>query len=289
MYIQKRQFFTIINQGYEAYRLTLGKNATKLNPGISLNIPYVHQVMKLDMREGPININELEAFTKDNVPVKIGGSLFYQITDSYKACFNVQKYLISVKDIGTSGLRSVIGLFNYDDIISDRNQINNKLVNVIGNLSTQWGIHCTKFEIQTFKPSNRDIEKQLELQMEAERNRRKQLLDTEASINIAEGMKRKTILESEGTLQSEKNKADAQNYTMEKQTSAIKFQIDDISKVLNNDTKSTMEYLVKLKQIEQLIAIANGPNNTTYFLNAHHIASQNIENFLPVINSKKST
>lgn len=287
MNFQKRSFFTIINQGFEAYRLTLGKNATKLNPGVAWNIPLIHQIAKLDMREGPINIYELEAFTKDNVPVKIGGSLFYQITDSYKACFNVQNHLTSVKDIGTSGLRSVIGLFDYDDIISDRNQINNKLVKVIGNLSMQWGIHCTKFEIQTFKPSNRDIERQLEMQMEAERNRRKQLLDTEASINIAEGLKKTAILKSEGILQAERNKADAYNYTMEKQTSALRYQIEDISKVLNNDMKATVEYLIRLKQIEQLTAIANGNNNSTYFLNSSHVNNNNIENIIPIINETK--
>lgn len=62
----------------------------------------------------------------------------------------------------------------------------------------KWGVDCTRFEIQTFKPHNREVEKQLELQMQAERERRKQLLDTQALVNVAEGQKERTILESEG-------------------------------------------------------------------------------------------
>lgn len=280
-----RNLFTIVNQGYEAYRLTLGKNPEKLLPGFAINVPLLHTIHKIDMREGPITINELEGYTKDNIPVSIAGTLFYQVTDSYKACFSIQNYLTSISNIGKSGLRSVIGLFQYDDIISDRNQINQKLKQVIGDLSQEWGIHCTKFEIQTFKPSNRGIERQLELQMEAERNRRKQLLDTEASINIAEGEKRRSILVSEGLLQSEKNKADAQLYEMEKYTFGIKRQIGDIKEALGGDAKAAVDYLLKLKQIEQYKAIAEGKNNTVYFLNNKGI-EENIMSLLDLAKEK---
>jgi regulator of protease activity HflC (stomatin/prohibitin superfamily) len=265
--IFKRSFFTVINQGFEAYRLTLGKNPTKLNPGIGWDVPLVHHVVKVDMREGPIPIRELEAFTKDNVPVSIGGTLFYQVTNSYKAIFDIQNYKQSIGDIGTSGLRSVIGLFEYDDIISDRNKINSRLIDVIGNLSTKWGIHCTKFEIQTFKPSNKNIERQLEMQMEAERSRRKQVLDTEAAINVAEGMKRQAILESEGVLQAQKNKSDASRYGVEQNTHAITSQIKDIAAVMDGDTSASVKFILGIKKLEQLAAIAAGKNNSVYFMN----------------------
>lgn len=268
---QFRTLFTIVNQGNEAYRLALGKNPVLLKPGIALNIPLYHQVIKVDMREGPINITELEAFTKDNVPVSIAGTLFYQVTDSYKACFAVQNCLKSITNIGTSALRSVIGLFQYDDIISDRNQINIKLKDVIGNLSNEWGIHCTKFEIQTFKPSNSAVARQLESQMEAERARRCQVLDTEAAIVVAQGMKQKEILGSEGALQAQKNKADAEFYMMERHTSAMKKQLFEIAESLNGDTKAAAEYLIKLKHIEQLQAVAKGNNNSTYFIDPNII------------------
>lgn len=263
---QYRYIFTIVNQGSEAYRLTFGRNPVLLKPGISLNVPVLHQLHKIDMREGPISISELEAFTKDNVPVTIAGTLFYQVTDSYKACFSVQNYLRSITNIGTSALRSVIGLFQYDDIISDRNQINIKLKEAIGNLSTEWGLHCTKFEIQTFKPSNTAVARQLESQMEAERNRRKQVLDTEAAIVVAQGMKQKEILESEGALQAMKNRADAEFYLNETQTTAFKKQVEELARAFDGDVRAASQFLLSLKQVEQLQAIAKGHNNATYFM-----------------------
>lgn len=95
-------------------------------------------------------------------------------------------------------MRSVLGTFSYDQVIADRNGLNQRLNAVIGDSVHAWGVECTRFEIQSFTPANREVERQLELQMEAERNRRKQLLDTQAQINVAEGHKQRVILESEG-------------------------------------------------------------------------------------------
>jgi len=101
-------------------------------------------------------------------------------------------------------------------VIADRNGLNSQLNVVIGNSIQDWGVECTKFEVQSFQPANREVEvsclapspfgpysypksqRQLEIQMEAERNRRKQLLDTQAQVNVAEGHKQRVILESEG-------------------------------------------------------------------------------------------
>ena len=114
----------------------------------------------------------------------------------------------------------------YDDVIGDRNKINLKLHEVIGgsiNVShllfywsynvliffQKWGVDCTRFEVQNFKPSNREVEKQLELQMAAERDRRKKILDTQALVNVAEGHKQRVILESEGGQSSIRPKVQA--------------------------------------------------------------------------------
>ncbi|GFR45595.1 hypothetical protein Agub_g6990 [Astrephomene gubernaculifera] len=273
-----RGLFQIVHQGTEAYRTILGRSPKKLNPGLHWNIPILHNIQVVDMREGPINIRELDAFTKDNVPVNIGGTLFYQVTDSYKACFAVQGCIQSVANLGTSAMRSVVGLFQYDDIISDRNLINSKLQQVVGELSMQWGVTCTKFEIQTFKPSNQNVERQLEQQMEAERARRRQILDTQAAINVseglrdkaileAEGLKRKAILESEGIQQALRNRADAELYSAERNTQALKLQLEEMKSAFGGDLTAAANYLLRLKQVEQMTAIAAGQNNSTYFLN----------------------
>ncbi|TDL28722.1 stomatin family protein [Rickenella mellea] len=280
----RRSLFTIIHQGHEGWRLSFGRNPVKLEPGLRLMLPLYHTVQEVDMRERSVNITDLASFTSDNVPVLISGSLFFRVRNSYHACFSVDDFTSNVRNIGTSAVRSVIGVFSYDDVISDRNKINNQLHAVIGGSIEKWGVDCTRFEIQNFKPSNREVEKQLELQMAAERDRRKQLLDTQALVNVAEGHKQRTILESEGALQSQLNRAAGQKQKLiiesegsmeaaRNEGKALALQIEVVAKTLANGTGAPTEKdrtmaltaLVELKRLEQLRAIANGSGNSTYF------------------------
>ncbi|KAJ7881480.1 hypothetical protein B0H13DRAFT_1629984, partial [Mycena leptocephala] len=132
---------------------------------------------------------------------------------------------------------AVLGHFTYDQVISDRNELNKKLNTVIGSSIASWGVECTRFEIQSFQPANREVEVRCPLtqyapnlippsqrQMEAERNRRKQLLDTQAQINVAEGQKQRVILESEGRLAAKSNEADAAFKTVVREAEARKQQ-----------------------------------------------------------------
>ncbi|KAF9528290.1 hypothetical protein CPB83DRAFT_854791 [Crepidotus variabilis] len=283
--LQKRGFLTIVEQGHEGWRLTLGRNPVRLSPGLNLYIPVWHQVQKLDLRESSVNIPNLQGYTADNVPVLCSGSMFYRIRDSYKACFEVSEVDKNVQNIGTSAMRSVLGTFSYDQVIADRNELNQRLNKVIGDSIAQWGVECTKFEIQSFQPANREIERQLELQMEAERNRRKQTLDTKAAINIAEGHKQRVILESEGLLEAKSNEADAAYKTVVRdaearqqqalmEASAIAKQVEAISRSLAPDSSTepstehrltALQMLVELKRLDQLKAIASSDSNSTYF------------------------
>jgi len=241
--------------------------------------------MALDLRESSINIPNLTGYTADNVPVLCSGSLFYRIKDSYKACFEVSEVEKNISNIGTSAVRSVLGTFTYDQVIADRNELNKQLNVMIGDSISQWGVECTKFEIQSFQPANREVERQLELQMEAERNRRKQLLDTQAQINVAEGQKQRVILESEGHLEARSNEADAAYKTVFREAearqqqalmeaTAIAHQVEAIARSLTPESVSeptqenrmkALQMLVELKRLEQLKAIANSQSNSTYF------------------------
>jgi regulator of protease activity HflC (stomatin/prohibitin superfamily) len=297
-----RTFLTIINQGSEGWRLTLGRSPTKLMSGLHLNIPVYHELRTIDMRETSCAISDLTGFTSDNVPVVVSGSLFWRVYDSHKACFSVEDYEKNVKAVGTSAMRSVVGYFSYDEVIGDRNKINAKLYEVIGKGIEDWGISCTRFEIQNvrsfpqpvivsreltglsqFHPSNREVEKQLELQMQAERERRKQILDTQAQVNIAEGSKQKAILASEGASQAELNRANAERtkLVMESEGAreaavnegrALAEQVGLLANALAAGEPVTAETraealraLVEMRRIEQLQAIAHGPGNSTYF------------------------
>ncbi|KAJ3042590.1 hypothetical protein HDV00_007125 [Rhizophlyctis rosea] len=276
IHIQRRTIITIIDQGFQAIRLQLGKNPILLQPGLRLNIPLYHTTHKVDMRERSLPIKDLIAFTSDNVPVTVEGSLFYQVRSAHDALFNISDYVTSIHRIGTSAMRSIVGRFDYDTIIADRNAINKELKSNIGDGIKEWGVDCTRFEIQNFVPSNRDIQRQLEQQMEAERARRKQLLDTEAAVNVAEGMKRKTILESEGHLQAQKNQADADyaiairqaeghRAALGMEAEGLSLQIAKLADILGGDEKLAVRTLLEMKRLEQMKAIAEGSNNTVYF------------------------
>ncbi|KAG6909912.1 hypothetical protein DXG01_014432 [Tephrocybe rancida] len=226
----------------------------------------------------------LNSFIPPQVPVTCSGSLFYRVTDGYKASFEVSDVLENIKNTGTSAVRSILGSFSYDQVISDRNELNSRLNKVIGNSIQNWGVECSRFEIQTFKPANREVERQLELQMEAERNRRKQLLDTQAQINVAEGQKQRVILESEGHLEAKSNEADAAFKTVVREAearqqqavmeaSALAAQVEELARSVAKDKanifpeerQKALSALIELRRLEQLKAIAKSQSNSTYF------------------------
>ncbi|KAF7304282.1 PHB domain-containing protein [Mycena chlorophos] len=282
--LAQRTFVTIIEQGREGWRLSLGRDPVRLSPGLNINIPLYHSLLTIDLRETSVTIPDLPGYTADNVPIRCSGSLFYRIVDGYKACFAVSDVEANIKNTGTSAVRSVLGTFTYDQVISDRNELNNRLNQVIGSSISNWGVECTRFEVQSFQPANREVERQLELQMEAERNRRKQMLDTQAQINIAEGQKQRVILESEGHLSAKSNEADAAFKTVVREAearkeqalmeaSALAQQITALADAISEpgsapgpaERKQALNALVELRRLEQLGAIAGGTGNSTYF------------------------
>ncbi|KAJ7026103.1 stomatin family protein [Mycena alexandri] len=282
--VPRRTFLTIIQQGKEGWQLSLGRNPHRLDPGLHINIPIYHSLQKIDLRESSISIPNLPGYTADNVPVSCSGSLFYRIVDGYKACFAISDVQNNIRNTGTSAMRSVLGHFTYDQVIGDRNELNKRLNIVIGNSIANWGVECTRFEVQSFQPANREVERQLELQMEAERNRRKQLLDTQAQINVAEGQKQRVILESEGHLAAKSNEADAAFKTVVREAearqqqalmeaSALAQQIDGVAAAVTApgskpgpaERREALSALIELRRLEQLRAIANGTGNATYF------------------------
>jgi len=184
---QVRNLFIVVNQSEIAYRQFLGMNRIKLEPGFRLKLPFLHQIDRVDMRERAIDFKGLNGFTSDNVPVSVNGTLFYKVVDAEKACFSVSNYWNAIASVGESTSRAVIGRFSYDKIISDRNQFNSELVKLIGKSIDEWGITCNRFEITEFAPQNKEVAKHLEKQMEAERSRRENELNTQAKVRTAEG------------------------------------------------------------------------------------------------------
>jgi len=267
---KRRGFITIVNQAEVAYRQFLGMNRVRLEPGIRICLPYVHQIDRVDMRERSVLINNMHGYTSDNVPVAVSGSLFFRVTDAEKACFGVKNYIACVKDVGESTSRSVIGKFPYDKIISQRNELNVELVKTIENSIDQWGVACTRFEITEFGPQNKEVAHHLEKQMEAERRRRENELNTQANIRTAEGDRDATKLEADASFYQVKLEADSKAYALDKSAEALARQIETIKKATGNSA-NTLDFILEMERQKNLNAIANNNQSAVYFVDPRNM------------------
>ena len=262
---QRRQFITVINQAEVAYREFLGKNRVKLNPGLRLNLPVFHNTYRVSLKEHFVNLDNQNAYTKDNVPVTVSGTVFYKVVDAEKVCFTIGNPVMAVKNVGESSFRAVIGKFDYDEIIANRNDINNEMLKILGKTTIDWGMNTTRLEIQNFGPQNHEVARQLEKQMQAERSRRENELQTQADIRSAERAKSIAILNSEGLLISAKNKSDAMKYELATTSSGLAEQILGLAKQFDGDTIKASEYLLEMKRLEHLSKMAE-KDNKVYFM-----------------------
>lgn len=228
-------------------------------------------------------IKDIDCFTKDNVPVRLSGVLFIKVFNPENACYNIDNYKKSAEYLGSSAVRSIIGNLEYDHITSDRNIINEKLCKVIGDNIKEWGINCTRFEIQEFYPSNTQIQHQLEKQMEAERRRRENELDTQASIRTAEGKKLSQLHEAEAKFKTAKLETDAKIYEIEGITKATEEQFSKLKKQIG---ENTVQYLIDIQKIKAFEKLAQS-NNKVYFIDKNDIMPHNTKN-LPLIEEFKS-
>lgn len=264
-HINKRQFITVVNQAEVAYREFLGQNRVRLEPGLRVNIPIFHNLSRVSLKENLVELNDQDAFTKDNVPVTVSGTVFFKIVDAEKVCFSVQNPILAVKSVGESSFRAVIGRFDYDEIIANRNDINNEMLKILGKTTLEWGINTTRLEIQNFGPQNKEVARELEKQMQAERSRRENELQTQANIRSAEGAKQIAILDSEGSLIAAKNKAEAFKYELTATSDGLSDQIKSLSTNFSGDTVKAAQFLLEIKRLEHLQQLAGSPNKV-YFM-----------------------
>ena len=262
-----RTLITVVNQAEIAYRELLGANRTKLDPGLRLNLPIFHKIHRVDMRERSIDVQHLGCCTKDNVPVTISGTLFFKVIDAEKACFSVKNYVSSVTAVGESTTRTIMGTFEYDAAIRSRNEITTELQKVIGDSIKEWGVECTRFEMKVFEPQNKEVAKHLEKQMEAERARRENELNTQALVRSAEGNRDAEKLKADAKFYSVQKNSEAEKYEVDQKTLAITNQLKQIKLVCTDLTnKEVLHFLLEKERLLHLEELAKNSANKTYFL-----------------------
>ncbi len=182
----------VINQYEKTVVLTLGKFTSMREPGLTWLFPGIQRMIKVDMRIATVDIPQQEVITKDNVPLNINAVVYYQIEDAQKAILNIQNYSVAVADFSQVALCDVVGGFELDHVLSEREIIVDKIKEIVDKTTESWGINITAIKLQDIELPD-DMERIMAKQAESERERRSIIIradgELEASKKLAEAAK----------------------------------------------------------------------------------------------------
>ncbi len=237
-------------------RFRLGKFEGMRGPGIVFSIPILHQIQKVDTRTVVLEIPRQTNITQDNAPIDIDFLVYMRvdINQSEKAVLEVENYTAAVVGLATTTLRAVVGDISLDEVLSQRERINELIRTRLDHETGRWGIKVTNVEIREIEPPS-DIQQAMTRQMSAERMRRSMVLEAdgqrEAAITVAEGQKQSEILKAEGEKQAEilKAEGDQQAAVLRASGFADALQrIQDTAHTVGGNTM-TLQYMDALKEM----------------------------------------
>lgn len=194
--------FVVVPHQYAVVVERFGKFLKTLPPGLHFVIPFVdNPAYHHSLKEEVYQISSQAAVTKDNVTIQLDGVLYLKITDPYKASYGVGNPIDAMTNLAQTTMRSELGKLTLDKTFEEREHLNNAIVDAINEAAEDWGIVCMRYEIRDITPPM-NIRKAMELQAEAERHRRADVLTSEgkklSGINVAEGHRQAAILKAEG-------------------------------------------------------------------------------------------
>jgi regulator of protease activity HflC (stomatin/prohibitin superfamily) len=244
----------------------LGKYQRTADSGLTVIIPFMENIAKVDMREQVVDVPPQDVITKDNVVVQVDAVVYYEVTDPIKVKYNVTDFYLAATKLAQTNLRNLIGDLALDESLTSRETINSKLRHVLDDATDKWGARVTRVELQRIEPPV-DVTEAMHRQMKAERERRATILEAEgtkrAAILKAEGSKQAQVLEAEGKAEAIKRVAEADKY--EKLTVA-QGEAEAIETVFGSIHKGDpTNDLIAIKYLEALQKIADG-NATKIFL-----------------------
>lgn len=256
----------VVPQGWEYTVERFGRYTRTLRPGFHVILPFVDRVgAKMNVMESVLDVDEQEVITKDNAMVTANGVVFFQVLDAAKAAYEVSNLQFAMLNLAMTNLRTVMGSMDLDELLSQRDHINARLLTVIDDATTPWGVKVTRVEIKDIKPP-RDIIDAMARQMKAEREKRANILEAEglrqAEILKAEGEKQAAILSAEGRKDAAFRDAEAR----ERQAEAEARATATVSKAIAEGNVQAINYFVAQKYIEALKDFANGPNQKVLFM-----------------------
>jgi regulator of protease activity HflC (stomatin/prohibitin superfamily) len=258
----------IVPQGYEYTVQRFGRYTRTIRPGITILTPFVEGVgRKINMMEQVLDVPSQEVITKDNVGVKVDAIVFIQVMDAAAAAYRVANLGQAITQLSMTNLRTVVGAMDLDEVLSQRDAINSRLLQVIDEATGPWGVKVARIEIKDLQPPP-DITNAMARQMKAERERRAVITEAEgdrqAQVTRAEGSKQAAILEAEGRREAAFRDAEARERSAEAEAKATRV----VSEAVEAGSVNALNYFVAQKYVEAFGKLAASPQQKTVIVPA---------------------